>query len=246
LREERAAAVDELETAAALMVDAAEIRPQTWWGFWVLLRALEGRDAQSALAALRGCPAVANRQNVAYAEYAEAVLAGRRGERERAAAVVRSWDARRLPWPWLRHLGRRLVAEAALVDGWGDPRAWLSEAAVFFDGFGAPAVAQACRRLLAGEPTIPDHLRLLGVTAREAQILTLLGEGLTGTRELADRLVISPRTVEKHVEALCRKLGVRARSQLAALAASGSQHAPGQVQAMTYRKTFSKRTPPSR
>jgi DNA-binding CsgD family transcriptional regulator len=57
------------------------------------------------------------------------------------------------------------------------------------------------------------------VTAREAEVLELLGAGLTGTRELAERLVISPRTVEKHVEALCRKLDVRARGGLAALAA---------------------------
>jgi len=43
--------------------------------------------------------------------------------------------------------------------------------------------------------------------------------------------VISPRTVEKHVEPLCRKLGVRTRSQLAALAARMTQE--GQVQAIT-------------
>ena len=50
-------------------------------------------------------------------------------------------------------------------------------------------------------------------------MLALLGAGLTTTRELANKLVISPRTVEKHVEALCRKLDVRARGQLVALAA---------------------------
>ena len=63
------------------------------------------------------------------------------------------------------------------------------------------------------------------MTPREGEIFALLGQGITGTRELAAHLVISPRTVEKHVEALCRKLDVRTRSQLAALA--------GQVQAMT-------------
>ena len=54
-------------------------------------------------------------------------------------ATVARWDASALPWAWLRQLGRRLVAEAALVDGWGEPTAWLSEAgAAFFERFGAP------------------------------------------------------------------------------------------------------------
>jgi len=152
---------------------------------------------------------------------------GRRGRAEEAAATVAAWDATRLPWAWLRHLGRRLVAEAALADGWGEPRTWLTEAAAFFDGFGTPAVAARCRRLLADRAALPDDLRRLGVTPREAEILGLLGQGLTGTRELADHLVISPRTVEKHVEALCRKLGVRSRGQLTALAARrpGQDHA---------------------
>jgi len=222
LREDRAAAVREVETAAALVRGAAEIRPQTWWGFWVLLRALDGRpdrDAASAITELRSCPAAGNRQNLAYAELAEAVLAGRAGEGARAAAIVARWDAVALPWPWLRHLGRRLVAEAALRDGWGAPVELLAEAAAFFERFGAPAVSRACVALAAGTSTPAADVRLHGVTPREAEIFALLGQGLTGTRELAAHLVISPRTVEKHVEALCRKLGVRTRSQLAALAA---------------------------
>ncbi len=109
LREDRTAAVRELETAAALVHGAAEIRPQTWWGFWVLLRALDGRDAASAIATLRSCPAAANRQNLAYAELGEAVLAGRAGDGTRAAAIVARWDATALPWAWLRQLGRRLA-----------------------------------------------------------------------------------------------------------------------------------------
>jgi DNA-binding CsgD family transcriptional regulator len=225
LREDRASAVRELETAAALVEGATEIRPQTWWGFWVLLRAIEGRDAVSAIVRLRSCPAAGNRQNLAYAELAEAVLVGRAGDGARAAATVARWDASALPWAWLRQLGRRLVAEAALVDGWGEPTAWLSEAAAFFERFGAPAVSRECLRLAAGTPTLSADLRRRGVTPREGEIFALLGQGITGTRELAAHLVISPRTVEKHVEALCRKLDVRTRSQLAALA--------GQVQAMT-------------
>lgn len=56
------------------------------------------------------------------------------------------------------------------------------------------------------------------VTPRERQVLELLRSGLSN-RELAHRLMISPRTVEKHVEALTRKLGVGGRGPLIAIAA---------------------------
>ena len=133
LSEDRAAAVHELETAFRLTIDAAEVRPLMWWGCWALLRAVEGCDAEAAIGALRASPAVVNRHNAAFADLAEAVLAGRRGPGERAAAVVNAFGPRELPWPWSRHLARRLVAEAALADGWGDPRTWAAEAGEFFD-----------------------------------------------------------------------------------------------------------------
>ncbi len=46
-----------------------------------------------------------------------------------------------------------------------------------------------------------------GLTARQAEILQLLAEDLT-TNEIADRLFISPRTVENHVAAVLDKLDV--------------------------------------
>ncbi len=52
------------------------------------------------------------------------------------------------------------------------------------------------------------------LSAREDEVLRLLGEGLTD-REIADRLVISPRTVETHVGSILRKLGVRNRAAAA-------------------------------
>jgi DNA-binding NarL/FixJ family response regulator len=56
------------------------------------------------------------------------------------------------------------------------------------------------------------------VTPREEQVLGLLRTGWSN-REVARELSISPRTVEKHVEALCHKLGTRGRGPLIALAA---------------------------
>ena len=52
-----------------------------------------------------------------------------------------------------------------------------------------------------------------GLTARETQILSLIADGHT-TREIADLLVISPRTVDRHREKLARKLNLRNRVEL--------------------------------
>jgi DNA-binding NarL/FixJ family response regulator len=49
---------------------------------------------------------------------------------------------------------------------------------------------------------------------REQQVLRHLGDGLTD-REIANRLGISPRTVETHVGSILHKLGVRNRAQAA-------------------------------
>ena len=55
---------------------------------------------------------------------------------------------------------------------------------------------------------------LADLSAREEEVLHQLSDGLTD-RQIADRLSISPRTVETHVANVLRKLGVRNRSQAA-------------------------------
>lgn len=53
-----------------------------------------------------------------------------------------------------------------------------------------------------------------GLSPREADVLRMLADGLTD-REIANALVISPRTVESHVSSILHKLGVRNRSDAA-------------------------------
>lgn len=55
------------------------------------------------------------------------------------------------------------------------------------------------------------------LSAREAEVLGLLVEGFTNP-EIADRLCVSPRTVESHRAGVQRKLGVRTRAELARVA----------------------------
>jgi DNA-binding NarL/FixJ family response regulator len=55
------------------------------------------------------------------------------------------------------------------------------------------------------------------LTRREHEVLELLGEGLKWG-EIAQRLVISPRTVATHAENIRRKLGVNSRAEAIAVA----------------------------
>jgi DNA-binding NarL/FixJ family response regulator len=53
----------------------------------------------------------------------------------------------------------------------------------------------------------------MGITSRELDVLTLVAEGLSN-REIADRLVLSPRTVERHMSSLFDRTGIRDRARL--------------------------------
>ena len=122
----------------------------------------------------------------------------------------------------------RLTAEAALRDGWGDPGALLRGAEATFTRLRLGRASAACRALLksaghtaprrrAADAVLPATLVDAGVTTREAEVLDLLADRLSN-REIAARLFISPRTVEKHVAGLLAKLGAEDRNILAHLA----------------------------
>jgi DNA-binding NarL/FixJ family response regulator len=72
-------------------------------------------------------------------------------------------------------------------------------------------VPQGPRQATRGNPA--------GLTGRQLEVLALLTEGLTNT-EIAERLIVSPRTVEHHVAAVLTKLGATTRRD-AAQRASG-------------------------
>jgi DNA-binding response OmpR family regulator len=71
---------------------------------------------------------------------------------------------------------------------------------------------RALLRRAAGE-----RPRTAGLTTREQQVLQLLADGLS-QRDIADALVISPRTAGKHIEHILEKLEVRSRAQAVAVA----------------------------
>jgi DNA-binding CsgD family transcriptional regulator len=198
------------------------------YGLGVLLEVLALRGGPDLVAEAHASAAAQLRWNRQFLLAAEAVLLGREGD---AAASARMDEAlvAAAPFPMARHLVLRLVAEAALADGWGEPVDWLRAAERHFHGTDVVAIAGACRAMLRragvrvmqrrdGVDAVPPQLALRGVTAREFEVLTLLGERRANP-EIAKLLFISPRTVEKHVGSLLYKLGSADRHELSGLVA---------------------------
>lgn len=226
--EDRVRARQDLEAAAAVYERApTSVLPRLGMALRVLLDSVDGRPP--GLDAALGITRL-NTQGAGYLAFGEAVRLGRAGRHAEAMDAVRTADRHLVTCPWYRQLCRRLTAEAALHDGWGEPVAWLTEAAAFFDEAGNERMATACRAMLrrAGAKVsrplralrdLPVSLRTAGITPREAEVLRLLADGLTN-REIAERLFLSERTVEQHVGWLKQKLGRRTRAQLAVFAAA--------------------------
>jgi HD-GYP domain-containing protein (c-di-GMP phosphodiesterase class II) len=91
---------------------------------------------------------------------------------------------------------RRLESEGAL-----EPRA--SRAVLVAAGHGEPSANTGKRAQNPG-----------GLTRREVDVLRLAARGLT-TREVADRLVISPKTADHHIQHIYGKIGVSTRAAAA-------------------------------
>lgn len=201
-------------------------------GLNLLLSVLSGEASWSTYDSVTSAPASRLRWDRVFALFARAVLLGRDGDNAGATAAVDSALELAAPYALARHLGLRLVAEEALAGGWGTPVEWLRLAEDYFHSVEIPVVAAACRSLLrrsgirvtqrrTGVDEIPQSLRSAGVTAREYEVLQLLIERL-GNREIADRLHLSQRTVEKHVSSLISKTGLPNRIALSKFAATVS------------------------
>jgi non-specific serine/threonine protein kinase len=127
-----------------------------------------------------------------------------------AAAAYEEVNQTHLPEP-LRRLIDEWLAPARRTAGGG------AAARLFAEGRRMTledAVAQA----LADEPEDPWRVgRGISLTRRESEVASLVARGLTN-RDIADRLYISVRTVEVHVDRILSKLGFPTRTQLAAWA----------------------------
>lgn len=230
VEENRSRALRELDMAVEVVRRETAVAPSPFWGVWALLRTLEDKESEAVCAEVRAAGVTINPINRGYLEYAAAVRHGWAGRGSDALAAMERGDDALALLDWNRYYGHRLVAEAALADGWGEPSRWLREAEAYLQEGGYERIAAACRALLrkagAAPPRpsrqtgVPARFRALGVTAREMEVLAVLAEGLPN-KAVGARLYLSPRTVEKHVASLMVKTGTRTRAQLTALAVSG-------------------------
>ncbi len=81
-----------------------------------------------------------------------------------------------------------------------------------------PAVTREVTERLVELSRQTDDPRIAGLTEREREVLRLIAYGRTN-KEIAEELVISPATARNHVSHILEKLGMRSRSEAAALAA---------------------------
>jgi predicted ATPase/DNA-binding CsgD family transcriptional regulator len=101
---------------------------------------------------------------------------------------------------------RNHLGQAAWADAWAEGKAMRLELALEY---------------ALDRPQMPATTDLeaypAGLSAREAEVLSLVAEGLTNPR-IAERLYLSPRTVGQHLRSVYRKLGVSSRAAAARVA----------------------------
>ncbi len=132
------------------------------------------------------------------------------GEWQEAAA---HWEKNGMPY------------EQAVVLSVGDQKARFRSLEIL-DSLGADFVAAKVRKDLRDEGVaVPrgkgraTREHAAGLTSRQAEVLQLLAEDLSNP-EIADRLFLSPRTVENHVSAILAKLSTSTRDEAVSKARS--------------------------
>jgi DNA-binding CsgD family transcriptional regulator/tetratricopeptide (TPR) repeat protein len=137
-----------------------------------------------------------------------------------AAGIAGDHAAAAVAWERAGNPYERALEEAAMAD----PETAF-RGVQRLDRLGATATADRCRRDLVkrGTSRVPRGPRSTtrahpaGLTVRQQDVLGLLGDGLT-TARIAERLFLSPRTVDNHVADIVARLGVASRRDAVAAA----------------------------
>jgi len=176
-----------------------------------------GVDLSARLTALRDQPAPRTEAWVATCDAELARLAGERTAGPWRSAV-RAWQAAGDPY---QEAGARWRLAWALVadrSGRAEAAALLASAAEVAARLGARPLGDAVARSavrwrlgLAG--AAPGDSGVGGLSARELEVLPMLAAGRSNA-EIAEILVISPRTVATHVSRILHKLGATRRAQV--------------------------------
>ncbi|MFD3535684.1 LuxR C-terminal-related transcriptional regulator [Streptomyces sp. NPDC058664] len=109
----------------------------------------------------------------------------------------------------------------------GDARGPLSDALVTFERAAAEGWAEHARSELratgGASDTVTDPAALGRLTPQQQRIARLVAGGATN-REVADRLSLSPRTVDHHLRSVFARLGIRSRVELPAVVGRWDTH----------------------
>jgi DNA-binding CsgD family transcriptional regulator len=114
--------------------------------------------------------------------------------------------------PYERALTLLAIAQLRIATGETQTaRTLLEDARTICAQLGAtPALARA-DALLAHLLAAPAHAYPAGLSAREVEVLRLVAQGMTD-RQVAERLFLSPRTINQHLRSIYNKLGVSSRA----------------------------------
>lgn len=144
------------------------------------------------------------------------------------AVVLHRREDRAIPFELGRELAAGLPGATFVALDGDDHFPWFGDAAQFsgaaFDALGIEeAPESSAPSALASEPEPePERdaqpLAVSELTRRETEVLTMVANGLSD-REIADRLVLSPHTVHRHVANVRTKLGLPTRAAAVAAAA---------------------------
>ena len=240
-RGERGAAERAIDACLETTRAAGELYTRSLALWWRGVAARDAGDLDRAtdlqLEALAMKETLRDRPGLAMVLEALAGIASARGDGERAAALL---GAAQALWTFVQGapaaapfiaserevgeaLARSLLAERSFERSYRRGLAMNTGEAVRFARSLEGALPQTGRQTgrqtspRTGPQPGPQRLSREGavLTAREAEVATLLGAGMSN-QEIADRLVISIRTAQGHVENILRKLGFSSRAQVAA------------------------------
>ncbi len=169
----------------------------------------EALDAYArSLVLARGSNATAGVRNLLRSVAAAATMLGRPDSAARMFGAADTWD--QTYGGWDEPISALPDAERAAARAGLGEEAWVI-------AYEAGARLRPEQALAAAEQTIIELREDLGaplpagLTGREAQVVTLLAEGLSNA-DIAARLVLSPRTVDAHLRSIFHKLEVSSRT----------------------------------
>jgi predicted ATPase/class 3 adenylate cyclase/DNA-binding CsgD family transcriptional regulator len=106
---------------------------------------------------------------------------------------------------------RAQLGEKAFAAAWAEGRTMTPDQALAARGQALGSSSSSIGERMSGAPSTSTVPYPDGLTSREVEVLRLVAQGLTDA-QIAEQLIISPRTVNSHLTSIYGKVGVSSRS----------------------------------